>query len=115
MNGTVSDVTLFSAPVGLESFLILSAVLFCVGLYGVLTKKSLIQIIMPIELMAISMTINLVAINRWVDPVDSTGWFFALFEIALAAAELGLGFALAFALYRVARSSEIDDFEELRG
>jgi len=111
----MSSMTLLNTGVGLESFLILAAVLFCIGLYGVLTKKSLIQIIMSIELLAIAMTINLVAINRWVDPIDSSGWFFALFEIALAAAELGLGFALAFALYRVAKSAEIDDFEELRG
>jgi NADH:ubiquinone oxidoreductase subunit K len=108
-------VELLAGGVGLEAFMILAAILFCIGLYGVTSKKSLIQIIMSLELMAIAMTINLVAINRWVDPQDMTGWFFALFEMALAAAELGLGFALAFALYRVAKSAEITDFEELKG
>jgi len=106
---------LFQARVGLEAFMILAAALFCIGLYGLLAKKSLIQIIMSIKLMATAMTINVIAINRWVHPDDLTGWFFALFEMAIAAAELGFGFALAVALYRVAKSAEVTDFEELKG
>ena len=105
----------FEAQVGIEAFMILAAVLFCIGLYGMLSKKSVIQIIMSIELMAMALTINVVAINRWVTPDEMTGWFFALFEMALAAAELGFGFALAIALYRVAKSAEINDFEDLKG
>jgi len=111
----VSDVEIFETGIGLEAFMILAAIIFCIGLYGLLSKKSVIQIIMSIELMAMALTINLVAINRWVTPAEMTGWFFALFEMALAAAELGFGFALAIALYRVAKSAEVDDFEELRG
>jgi len=111
----VKNVEIFEVGVGLEAFMILAAVLFCIGLYGLLSKKSVIQILMALELMAMALTINLVAINRWVTPEDMTGWFFALFEMALAAAELGFGFALAIALYRVAQSAEVNDFEELRG
>jgi len=104
-----------TSGVGLEAFMILSAILFCIGLYGVLSKKSVVQLLMSIELMAMAITINVVAINRWVTPRDMTGWFFALFEMALAAAELGLGLALVIALYRNAKSSEVADFDELRG
>lgn len=104
-----------TSGVGLEAFMILSAILFCIGLYGVLSKKSVVQLLMSIELMAMAITINVVAINRWVTPHDMTGWFFALFEMALAAAELGLGLALVIALYRNAKSSEVADFDELRG
>jgi len=105
----------FKSTIGIESVMVLAAILFCIGLYGVLTKRSTIQILMSIEIMAMATTINVVAINRWVTPADMTGWFFALFEMALAAAELGLGLALVIALYRQARTVEVDDFEELRG
>jgi NADH-quinone oxidoreductase subunit K len=105
---------IMSAKVGLEAFMMLSAVLFCIGLYGVLSKKSVVQVLMSVEVMAMAITINVVAINRWVTPTDVTGWFFALFEMALAAAELGLGFALVIALYRSARTVEVKDFDEMK-
>jgi NADH-quinone oxidoreductase subunit K len=103
----------FSAQVGLEAALLLAALLFGIGLYGVLSKRSTIQILMSVEVMAMALSINIVAINRWVTPTDMTGWFFSLFEMALAAAELGLGLALVIALYRTAKSEETTDFEEL--
>jgi len=111
----MSSMDIFGSQVGLEAFMILSAILFSIGIYGVLTKKATIQILMSVELMAMALTINVVAINRWVTPADMTGWFFALFEMAFAAAELGLGLALVIALYRSAVTSEITDFEELKG
>ena len=103
------------AGIGLEGFLVLAAVLFSIGLYGLLAKKSLIMILLSIELMGMAVTLNVVAINRWVSPLDMTGWFFALFEVALAAAELGVGLALVIALFRRVHSTELDDFEELEG
>jgi NADH-quinone oxidoreductase subunit K len=110
-----SSMGILDAKIGLEAVMILSAVLFCIGLYGILSKKSVIQILMSVEVMAIALTINVVAINRWVTPADMTGWFFALFEMALAAAELGLGLALVIALYRKARTAEVEDYDEMKG
>ena len=106
---------LFGMQVGLETVMLFALTLFAIGLYGALSKKSAIQILMSLEIMAMAMSINIVAINRWVTPVDMTGWFFALFEMALSAAEVGIGLALIVALYRRAKSSEVDDFDELKG
>jgi NADH-quinone oxidoreductase subunit K len=106
---------ILDAQVGLEAVMILSAILFCIGLYGVMSKKSVVQVLMSVEVMAVALTLNVVAINRWVTPADMTGWFFALFEMALAAAELGLGLALVIALYRKARTVEVEDYDEMRG
>ncbi|MCL2024865.1 MAG: NADH-quinone oxidoreductase subunit NuoK [Coriobacteriia bacterium] len=101
--------------VGLEAFMLLAAVLFALGLYGAISKKSTIQMLMSFELMAIAISINLIAINRWVTPREMTGQYFALFEMALAAAEIAIGLTLIVALYRRAQSEEVDDFTELKG
>ena len=101
--------------VGLEAFLILSAVLFSLGLYGALTKKSVIQVLMSLEVMAVAVNINLVALSRFVTPLTMDGQFFAVFAMVVSAAEIGLGLALVLALYRESQKSEVSDFEDLKG
>ncbi len=101
--------------VGLGPFLALAAVLFCIGLYGALSKKSAVMVLMSLELMTNAVNINLVALSRFRDPVGMTGQFFAAFVMVVAAAEIGLGLALVLALYRRTRTIELDRLDRLKG
>jgi len=101
--------------VGLLQFVALSAVLFSLGLYGVLTRKGTIMVLMCLELMANAVNINLVAFSRFVTPVEMTGQIFAVFSMVVSAAEIGLGLALVIALYRKRRTVELEAMQELKG
>jgi NADH-quinone oxidoreductase subunit K len=101
--------------VGLVHFLVLAAVLFGIGAYGVLSRKSVIIVLMSLELMANAVNINLVAFSRFVTPEAMTGQFFSVFSMVVSAAEIGLGLALVLAIYRRKRSVELDVFQDLRG
>lgn len=101
--------------VGLEAFLLLAAALFCIGLFGALSKKSTVMVLMSLELMTNAVNINLVAVSRFLHPEAMTGQFFAAFSMVVAAAEIGLGLALVLALYRRTRSVELDRAQRLRG
>lgn len=101
--------------IGLEAYLLLAAALFSLGLYGAVSKKGAVQVLMSLELMAVAVDLNLVAFSRFVTPVDMTGWFFAVFVMVVSAAEIGLGLALVLAIFKSARSSEIDSLSELKG
>ncbi len=101
--------------IGLTAFLILSAILFSLGIYGALSKKSAIQVLMSLELMAIAVNINLLTFSRFVTPVTMDGQFFAIFAMVISAAEIGLGLALIVAIYQKSHKSEVDDFTELKG
>jgi NADH:ubiquinone oxidoreductase subunit K len=101
--------------VGLEVFLGLSAVLFALGLFGALSKKSAVMIMMSLELMANAVNINLVALSRFVTPGDMTGQFFSVFVMVVAAAEIGLGLALVLALYRRTQTIEVSRADRLKG
>ena len=104
-----------SAVVGLREFLILSAVLFALGLYGAMSKKSAIMILMGIELMTNAINISLIAMSRFLTPSLMTGQFFAAFIMVVSTAEIGLGLALVLALYRRTRTVEVDRADRLRG
>jgi NADH:ubiquinone oxidoreductase subunit K len=86
--------------IGLEHYLILSAVLFSIGLYGALAKRNIIIILMCIELMLNAVNIAMVAFSRFVTPALLTGQIFAIFIIVVAAAETAVGLAIVIALYR---------------
>jgi NADH:ubiquinone oxidoreductase subunit K len=86
--------------IGLEHYLILSAVLFSIGLYGALAKRNIIIILMCIELMLNAVNIAMVAFSRFVTPLLLTGQIFAIFVIVVAAAEAAVGLAIVIALYR---------------
>lgn len=100
---------------GIEAFLTLAAVLFSLGLYGAVSKRGAVQVLMSLELMAIAVNINLVAFSRFVTPLEMTGWFFAVFAMVISAAEIGLGLALVLAIYRRSRTSEVTGLSELKG
>lgn len=85
---------------GLEHYLILSAVLFCIGLYGALTKRNAVIILMCIELMLNAVNITLVAFSSYIVPLLLTGQLFAIFVMVVAAAEVAVGLAVILAIYR---------------
>lgn len=100
--------------IGLNHFLILAGALFCIGMFGALSKKNAIAILMGIELMLNSVNINLVAFSRFVTPKALTGQVFAIFVIVVAAAEVAVGLALIFAIYRNRVSVNVEDFDWLK-
>jgi NAD(P)H-quinone oxidoreductase subunit 4L len=86
--------------VGLEHYLILSAVLFAIGLYGALAKRNAIIILMSVELMLNAVNIAMVAFSRYIVPLMLTGQVFAIFVMVVAAAEVAVGLAIIIAIYR---------------
>ena len=85
-------------------FLILGAVLFAIGLYGALTRRTAIGILMSIELILNSANINLITFNKFLGSPDGLGQIFALFVIAIAAASAVIGLVLVIAVYRNAKT-----------
>lgn len=100
--------------VGLEQYLMLSAALFCIGLFGVLTQRNVIKIIMCIEIMLNAVNISLIAFSQYVTPVVLTGQLFAIFVMVVAAAEVAVGIAVIFAVYRNRESVDIENFNILK-
>jgi NADH:ubiquinone oxidoreductase subunit K len=86
--------------ISLQHFLILSGILFSIGLYGALTKRNAIVILISIELMLNAVNIALVAFSRYITPVALTGQVFAIFIIVVAAAEVAIGLAIIISIYR---------------
>ena len=86
--------------IGLEHYLILSTILFSIGLYGALAKRSAIVILMSIELMLNAVNIAMVAFSRYIVPLLLTGQVFTIFIIVVAAAEVTVGLAIIMAIYR---------------
>ena len=86
--------------IGLEHYLVLSAILFSIGLYGALAKHNAIVILMSIEIMLSAVNIALVSFSRYVVPTALTGQVFALFAMAVAAAETAVGLAIIISIYR---------------
>lgn len=101
--------------VGLSAFLGLAAVLFSIGLYGAVSKRSAVMVLMSLELMAAAVNLNMVAFSRFVTPSAMTGQFFAVFTLVVSAAEIGLGLALVLAIYRQSRSVELSTMQRLKG
>lgn len=95
-------------------YLALAAILFCVGLYGVLTKKNAVIVLLSIELMLNAVNINLVAFAKYGLAANMTGHIFSLFTITVAAAEAAVGVAIIIALYRKRGSVKVEDFDSLR-
>ncbi|MAF84986.1 MAG: NADH-quinone oxidoreductase subunit NuoK [Dehalococcoidales bacterium] len=86
--------------IGLEHYLILSAILFSIGLYGALAKRNAIVILMSIELMLNGVNIAMVAFSRFIVPLLLTGQVFAIFIMVVAAAEVAVGLAIIISIYR---------------
>jgi NADH-quinone oxidoreductase subunit K len=87
---------------------VLSALLFCTGLYGVLARRNVILVLMAVELMLNAVNLNLVAFDVWLRDALHSGQALTLFTIAIAAAEIGIGMAIVLAVYRNRSTSAID-------
>jgi NADH-quinone oxidoreductase subunit K len=92
---------------------VLSALLFCVGVYGVLARRNAILLLMSVELMLAAVSLNLVAFDVWLRDAMHSGQVFTLFLIALAAAEIGIGLAIVLLVYRNRGESAVDRLTEL--
>lgn len=97
----------------LNQFLLLAAALFCIGVYGVLTRRNGVLVLMSIELILNAVNINLVAFGAFQDNV--MGDVFAVFVIAVAAAEVGVGLAMVLLMYRNRRSIDFSDVDLMKG
>jgi NADH:ubiquinone oxidoreductase subunit K len=97
----------------LNNFLILSAFLFCAGLYGVLARKNAVLVLMSVELMLNAVNLNLVAFSAF--RANVTGQIFSLFIITIAAAEVGVGLAIVLLIYRNSRSVDLEQVDQLKG
>ncbi|MEH7883219.1 NADH-quinone oxidoreductase subunit NuoK [Heyndrickxia sp. MSNUG] len=101
-----------SVPV--SAFLALALILFCIGLYGALTKRNTVIVLISIELMLNAVNINLVTFSKYGLNPSITGQVFALFAISVAAAEAAVGLAILIALYRNRRSVNVDEMNQLK-
>ena len=97
----------------LNQFLLLGAVLFCIGVYGVLVRRNAVLVLMSIELILNSVNINLIAFGAMLG--SAAGAVFALFVIAIAAAEVGVGLAIVLLIYRNRRSVDLDEVDMMKG
>jgi NAD(P)H-quinone oxidoreductase subunit 4L len=101
--------------IGPKHFLVLGAVLFAIGVLGVLSRRNIIGILMSIELMFNAVGINFVAFNRYMHAGGLWGQGFTLFVIALAAAEAVVGLALVLTIYRSSKTILVERMNILRG
>jgi NADH-quinone oxidoreductase subunit K len=101
------------ASVSLQAYLVLAAVLFAIGLFGVVTRRNTIGILLGIELMLNAVNINLVAFARYHG--DVAGLVFTVFTISITVAEVALGLALVILIFRVRRTAIADHLDLLRG
>ncbi|WP_181766377.1 NADH-quinone oxidoreductase subunit NuoK [Streptomyces albidus (ex Kaewkla and Franco 2022)] len=93
---------------------VLAALLFSIGIYGVLARRNAILMLMSVELMLNAVNLNLVAFDVWLRETLHTGQALALFTIAVAAAEIGIGLAIVLLVYRSRGTSDIDRLRDLR-
>ena len=97
----------------LNEFLLLAGFLFCTGVYGVLARKNGVLVLMSVELILNAVNVNLVAFGAFHN--NTTGQIFALFVIAIAAAEVGVGLAIVLLIYRNRRSIDLTEADLMKG
>jgi NADH:ubiquinone oxidoreductase subunit K len=100
--------------IGLNHYLTLSAILFCVGIFGVLTRRNAIGILMSIELMFNAVNINFVAFSKFIIPTGFVGQIFAIFVITIAAAEATVGLAIVLLIYRNYKGINVDQINIMK-
>lgn len=98
----------------LNHFLLLGAVLFCIGLYGALAKSHAVAVLMGIELMLNSVNITLVGFARFMAPNELVGHVFAIFVITVAAAEAAVGLGIVLAVYRLRKTVNVENVHLLK-
>jgi NADH-quinone oxidoreductase subunit K len=100
--------------VPLSWYMIFSAALFCIGIYGVLSRRNAVAILMGIELMLNAVNVNLIAFWRYLDSEGIAGQVFAIMVFAVAAAEVAVGLALVISIYRRRNTVVADDIDLMK-
>ena len=99
----------------LTTYLLLAALLFGMGVYGLVTRRNLIGMLIAAEMILVAASINFMAFNRFLAPNPATGQIFTLFIMAIAAAEAAIGLSIVIAVYRHYRSIDCEDIVHLKG
>jgi len=99
----------------LQPYLLFGLLLFCLGLYGVLSRRNLIAILIGVELMLNAASINFLAFNNFTNPDATTGQVVVLFIIGLAAAEVAIALAIVLSVHRIRHSIDVDELKDLKG
>ncbi len=102
------------SSIPLSYFLVVSTLMFFIGIYGFLTRKNLITILMSVELILNSVNINFVAFNRYLFPDELQGHFFSLFVIAVAAAEAAVAIAIIISVYRKYTNIDVERVDTMK-
>ena len=100
--------------IGIEHIIIVSTVLFFIGIYGFITRRNMITMLMSVELILNSVCLNFVSFNKFLHPQKLEGVFFTLFVITIAAAEAAVAIAIIINLYRSFKTIDIEDADELK-
>lgn len=103
-----------NSGIPLEFYLALATIMFFTGIYGFLTRRNLITILMSVELILNSVNINFLAFNRYLFPGRLEGHFFSLFVIAVAAAEAAVAIAIIINIYRRFNTINVEDVDEMK-
>jgi len=98
----------------IDQFLVLAALLFSIGIYGVLVRRNAVLVLLSIELMLTAVNINLVAFGSYIQDTLRSGQVFALFVITVAAAEVGIGLAIIVLIFRNRSSANVDELDLMR-
>lgn len=98
-----------------NAYLYLAAALFAIGLFGALSKRNAILVLMSVELMLNAVNINMIAFSNFITPLTMKGQIFSIFVIVVAACEVGVGLAIVLMLYRRRQTLEVDKYDLLKG
>jgi NADH:ubiquinone oxidoreductase subunit K len=104
------------APIGLQHFLVLSAILFAIGMFGALSRSNAVGVLLSIELMLNAVNVMMVAFACYVEsPEPLAGQLFAIFIMTVAAAEAAVGLAIVITVYRLRHTIQVDEIDLLKG
>ncbi len=98
----------------LEFCLLLAAALFCIGIYGLVTSRNAVRVLMSIELLLNAVNLNLMGFSNFLDPVGIKGQMFTIFVITIAAAEAAVGLAIVLTIYRNRETTDMEQFNLLK-
>ncbi len=99
----------------LNTYLVIGAILFGMGIYGIVTRRTLIGMLIAAEMILAGASVNIMAFNRFTSPDPVTGQVFTLFIMAVAAAEAAIGLSIVIAVYRQYKSIDAEDAVQLKG
>ena len=99
----------------LTTYLVMAAILFGMGVYGLVSRRTLVGMLISSELILVASSINIMAFNRFTAPDPTIGQIFTLFIMAIAAAEAAIGLSITIAVYRNYKSVDIEDLVDLKG